>query len=65
MASKNLTKASDWAQREIDALTAEHNDLLTQMQVLEARKLLIQNEIEMLTEIIKKLSNGVEEKPLI
>lgn len=55
--SKNLTKASDWAQREINDLQAEYDTLNEQVKSIETRMRVIQGEIEMLHDIQERLGS--------
>ena len=64
--SKNLTKASDWAQREIDDLKLEQIELTDQALKIADRVNEVNSKILILTDIKKQLSNGIEEeKPTV
>ena len=66
--SKNLTKASEWAQREINLLDLERENLAANRILITKRIEEIDARTTMLYEIKKQLSNGEsleEEKPTV
>jgi predicted nucleic acid-binding Zn-ribbon protein len=59
--SKNLSKASDWAQREIDDLREEYSTLEKQRTDIEARMKKIDEKRSNLIDLVRQLNSNVSE----